>query len=61
MLPPYEGGRFGHLDGGGNRADACNHFTASDVVALKLLSIDIPARVTLDLLEGHSERRRSPS
>lgn len=52
VLPPYEGGRFEFLDGGGNRADVCNRFTASDVVALKLLSIDLPARVTLDLLEG---------
>jgi hypothetical protein len=52
MLPPYEGGRFELLDGGGNRADTCNRFTASDVVALKLLSIDLPARVALDLLDG---------
>jgi hypothetical protein len=51
-LPPYEGGRFELLDGGGNHPDTCDHFTTSDVVALKLLSVDLPARVTLDLLEG---------
>ena len=52
VLPPYEGGRFELLDGGGNRAGICDRFTASDVVAVKLLSIDLPARVALDLLDG---------
>lgn len=30
----------------------CNHFTASDIVALKLLSVELPAPIALDLLEG---------
>jgi hypothetical protein len=30
-LPPYAGGRFELLDGGGDRADVCNRFTASDI------------------------------
>lgn len=30
----------------------CNRFTASDIVALGLLSVGLPARVALDLLEG---------
>ena len=51
-LPPYAGGRFELLDGGGDRADICNCFTASDIVALGLLSVELPARVALDLLEG---------
>ncbi len=51
-LPPYEGGRFEFLDDGGDRADVCNRFTASDIVALKLLSVELPARIALDLLEG---------
>jgi hypothetical protein len=33
-------------------ADACNRFIASDIVALGLLSVQLPARVALDLLEG---------
>jgi Family of unknown function (DUF6308) len=52
VLPAYEGGRFELLDRGGDRAEVCDHFTASDIVALKLLSVDLPARVALDLLEG---------
>ena len=51
-LPPYTGGRFEFLDGGGDREDVCNRFTASDAVALSLLSVELPARVALDLLDG---------
>jgi hypothetical protein len=51
-LPPYAGGRFELLDGGGDRADVCNCFTASDIVALRLLSVELPARIALDLIEG---------
>jgi hypothetical protein len=51
-LSPYTGGRFEFLDGGGDRADACSRFTAADVVALGLLSVDLPGRMALDLLEG---------
>jgi hypothetical protein len=51
-LPPYAGGRFELLDGGGDRVEVCNCFTASDIVALKLLSVDLTALVALDLLEG---------
>ena len=51
-LPPYTGGRFEFLDGGGDGEEVCNRFTASDVVALSLLSVDLPGRVALDLLDG---------
>jgi hypothetical protein len=51
-LPPYTGARFEFLDGGGDRVDVCNRFTPSDIVALRLLSVELPARVALDLLEG---------
>jgi hypothetical protein len=44
-LPPSTGGRFELLDGGGDRAEVCNRFTASDIVALGLLSVQLPARV----------------
>jgi len=37
---------------GGDRRDVCSRFTASDIVALGLLSVQLPARVALDLLEG---------
>lgn len=51
-LSPYTGGRFEFLDGGGDRAEICSRFTAADIVALGLLSVDLPGRVALDLLEG---------
>jgi hypothetical protein len=51
-LPLYTGRRFEALDGGGDRDDVCNRFTASDILALKLLSVDLPARIAIDLLEG---------
>jgi Family of unknown function (DUF6308) len=51
-LPPSTGGRFEFLDGGGDRAGICCRFTAADIVAVKLLSIDVPGPVALDLIEG---------
>ncbi len=51
-LPPFTGGRFELLDGGGNRADACNRFTASDILSIEMLSVELPPSVALDLLEG---------
>jgi hypothetical protein len=51
-LPASTGGRFELLDGGGNRADTCNRFTASDILSLEMLSVRLPPRVTLDLLDG---------
>jgi hypothetical protein len=50
-LSPYTGGRFEFLDGGGDRAEVCDRFTPADIVALGLLSVDLPGRA-LDLLEG---------
>jgi hypothetical protein len=51
-LPPFTGGRFEFLDSGGDQPDVCNQFTASDLVAAQLLSVRVPARVALDLLEA---------
>ena len=51
-IPSSAGGRFELIDGGGDRADVCNRFTAWDVLALELLSVQLPPRVALDLLEG---------
>jgi hypothetical protein len=51
-VSPYTGGRFEFLDGGGDQVEICSRFTAADIVALGLLSIDLPGRVALDLLEG---------
>jgi hypothetical protein len=48
----FEGGRFEILDGGGDRPEARDRFTASDLLAVELVSVQVPARVILDLLEG---------
>jgi hypothetical protein len=51
-LPPFEGGRFESLDGGGDRPEVRDRFTASDLLAVGLLSVQLPPRAVLDLLEG---------
>jgi Family of unknown function (DUF6308) len=51
-LPPFTGGRFERLDGGGDRADASNRFTASDILSIQMLSVQLPPLVALDLLDG---------
>ncbi|MFG2801260.1 DUF6308 family protein [Streptomyces pseudovenezuelae] len=55
MLPeaePFTGSRFEHLAGGGDRQPVANLVTADDLIAVQTLSVRIPARVALDLLEG---------
>jgi hypothetical protein len=51
-LLPFTGGRFELLDDGGDWADMRNRFTASDILSLELLGVQLPPRVTLSLLEG---------
>ena len=51
-LPPYTGGRFELFDGGGDRAETYARFTVSDIFAVQLLSVDIPAVIALDLIDG---------
>ncbi len=51
-LPPFTGGRFELLDGGGDRAGIRNRFTASDILSVEMLSVQVPPLVALDLLEG---------
>jgi hypothetical protein len=50
--PPFTGSRFELLDRGGDRADTCNRFTASDILSIEMLSVQLPPLVALDLLEG---------
>jgi hypothetical protein len=51
-LPSFSGGRFELLDGGGDRADMCNRFAASDILSIEMLSVQLPPPVAVDLLEG---------
>ena len=51
-LPPFTGGRFELFDGGGDRAQTRDRFTMSDIFAEQLLSVDVPAAIALDLIDG---------
>ncbi|WP_239072475.1 DUF6308 family protein [Streptomyces bauhiniae] len=48
----YTGARFEHLGGGGDRVGVADVVTAEDLVAVQMLSVTVPERVSLDLLEG---------
>lgn len=48
----FTGGRFDFLGGGGDRPGTRDLVTATDLVAVQLLGIEIPGTAMLDLLEG---------
>jgi hypothetical protein len=48
----YTGGRFERFGGGGDRIEAVDQFGSSDIVAVSLLSVRIPGRAALELIEG---------
>jgi hypothetical protein len=50
--PLYTGRRFELLGGGGDTTDDADEFTAEDIVAVSLLSVDIPGSAALKILES---------
>lgn len=50
--PLYSGSRFESFAGGGDRPEVADRITSDDLVALTLLSVDVPGDVALQLLEG---------
>ncbi|MDQ3716520.1 MAG: DUF6308 family protein [Actinomycetota bacterium] len=50
--PTYSGSRFEFFAGGGDRPETANRITGDDLVAVTLLSVDVPGDVALQLLEG---------
>ncbi|MEV4656822.1 DUF6308 family protein [Micromonospora sp. NPDC049301] len=66
-LPAFTGGRFEQLGGGGDHPAVRDTITPEDLIAVELLSVHVPARVALDLLEGAlgreiaTELRRIPT
>lgn len=56
QVPPYTGGRFELLAGGGDRAATADLITADDLIAVQMLSMRVPGEVALDLLEGELGR-----
>lgn len=55
-VPPFTGGRFDRLGGGGDRPEVRDMFTAADLIAVQILSVHVPPKVALDLLEGSLRR-----
>ncbi|MBV2353524.1 hypothetical protein KUM39_03985 [Streptomyces sp. J2-1] len=55
----YTGSWFESLAGGGDRADTANVVTAEDLIAVQTLSVTVPVRVAVDLLEGDLGRLMS--
>jgi hypothetical protein len=51
-MPTYSGSRFEFLAGGGDRPETADRITYDDLVAVTLLSVDVPGDVALKLLEG---------
>ena len=50
----YTGGQFERFAGGGDRPEVAGRFTADDIVAVSLLSVRIPGRAVLALLDGQA-------
>jgi hypothetical protein len=48
--PEFAGSSFETLDGGGGKSP--DMFTAADLLAVEMLSVQVPALVTIALLEG---------
>jgi hypothetical protein len=56
-LPPrYTGAWFERLGSGGDHADIASTVTAEDLIAVEMLSVQIPAPVAIDLLHGQLGR-----
>lgn len=49
---PFTGSHFERLSGGGDRADVATRITADDLIAVQMLSVQVPPLVAVDLLEG---------
>lgn len=56
-LPPYTGGRFELLAGGGDQPEVQDEFTPADLLAVEMLSVRVSGPVALDLLEGPLGRK----
>lgn len=55
----YTGRRFEALSGGGDRPAVRNMITSDDLVAVQMLSVNVPAEAAIGLLDGSLGRRLS--
>ncbi|MBD5785055.1 hypothetical protein IF650_02570 [Cellulosimicrobium terreum] len=51
----WTGSRFERLGGGGDRPEVANRFTAEDLVAVSLLSVNVPPHGAIQLLESRAD------
>jgi hypothetical protein len=49
---PFTGSHFETLSGGGDRPEVANRITADDLIAVQMLSVQVPPLVAVDLLKG---------
>lgn len=54
--PVYSGRFFERLDGGGDRPEVCDRFTAADLVAVQMLSVDVAPEISIAILHGELGR-----
>lgn len=54
--PLFSGSRFERLGGGGDRPEVADTFTADDVVAVSMLSVQITGHIAIEILERRNER-----
>lgn len=50
-FPMFTGSMFERFDGGGDRIEIADRFTAADCVAVTMLSVDVPAAAALRVLD----------
>jgi hypothetical protein len=55
----YTGSRFELLSGGGDRPEVADKFVADDLIAVSLLSVNVPARAALYLLDDSTGSLRT--
>jgi Family of unknown function (DUF6308) len=54
--PLYTGAAFERLSGGGDHPDVANLFTADDLVAVSMLSVQVPPRAAIRILQDDADR-----
>lgn len=58
-IPAFSGSRFERFAGGGDRPGVADEFTSDDLVAVTLLSVNIPGQAALRILGEHDPNYRS--
>ena len=57
--PVYSGRFFERLNGGGDRPDVADRFTSADLLAVQMLSVEVPSETIIGILHGELGRALS--